>query len=94
LYHFTLVLSVEYLASKDFPMKKVLSLAAALCLSSMPVLAGGLGEATVDVVVAAPVAGNSFGTTEYVVAGVGVLLLAAALRSNSSSTTTTTTTTN
>lgn len=79
-------------------MKKVLSLAAALCLSSMPVMAGGLGEAIVEapveVVVAAPVAGNSFGTTEYVVAGAGLLLLAAAFSSNSSSTTTTTTTTN
>lgn len=76
-------------------MKKVASLAAVLCLSSVPVLAGGLSEAVVEApveVVVAPVAGNSFGTTEYIVAGVGVLLLAAALSSSSSSTTTTTTT--
>lgn len=76
-------------------MKKVASLAAVLCLSSVPVLAGGLSEAVVEapvgVVVPVPVSGNSFGTTEYAAAGAAVLLL---LALSSSSSTTTTTTTN
>lgn len=72
-------------------MKKVVSLAAVFCLSSMPVLAGGLSPEIVEAPVAAPVvqavpvAGGAMGNTGLIAAGVGVLLLAALVSSSSSS---------
>lgn len=74
-------------------MKKVVSLAAVFCLSSMPVLAGGFSPEIVEEPVAVPVvpvAGGSVGNTGVVAGVAGVVLLAALLSSSSSSTTTTT----
>lgn len=75
-------------------MKKVVTLATALCLASMPALAGSLSPAEFEAPVEAPVipvAGNSAGNTGLIAAGAGLLVLAALAASSSSSSTTTTT---
>lgn len=78
-------------------MKKVVTLATALCLASMPAFAGSLSPAAMEstvqapVVPAVPVAGRSMGNTGLIAAGAGVLVLAALAASSSSSSTATTT---
>ena len=75
-------------------MKKVVTLATALCLASMPALAGNMSPAELEAPVQAPVipvAGSSAGNTGLIVAGAGLLVLAALAASGSSSSTATTT---
>ena len=86
--------SAEIIKTKDCSMKKVVTLATALCLASMPALAGNMSPAELEAPVQAPVipvAGSSAGNTGLIAAGAGLLVLAALAASGSSSSTATTT---
>lgn len=78
-------------------MKKVVTLATAMCLLSMSASAGSKGGKFADPVVESPieipvvpVAGSSAGNTGLIAAGAGLLFLAALASSSSSSAATTT----